>query len=158
MTGQRHYGRHAVRSDTCRARAERSRRESKDIYEEEGREKARGRGETAKRRMHWQRSFATPVTRCCIYSYTAAAPTPTARSLRVSRFDEGRPRQRVGEKRGEKKKTSLATVATCTFYLLWQPRPSLCLSPFLLFSYEPRAVQENTVTWKKGERRSEIVR
>lgn len=59
----------------------------------------RKRRENEKRRMHWQRSFATPVTRCRIYSYTAAAPTPTARSLRVSSVDEGRPRQRVSEKR-----------------------------------------------------------
>lgn len=38
-----------------------------------------------------------------IHTQKAAAPTPTARSLRVSNLNEGRPRRRVGKRRERKR-------------------------------------------------------
>ena len=136
------------------------------------RRKAEGNGwaeverENEKRRMHRQRSFATPVTRCCIYSYTEAAPTPPmARSSacipQLRRGKTAAESQRRGarrEKREEKRREEKDKLGNSghfyTFYLLWPPCLSTpALSVSLASCCEPRGVQENTVTPKKGETR-----
>ena len=130
MTGQRHYGRHTRREKRY---VHRDRNETKGrVKTFTRRRKAEGNGwaeverENEKRRMHRQRSFATPVTRCCIYSYTAAAPTPPmARSFACipasTREDrDGKPGER-SEKRETKERKRQA----------WQQWPLLYVLPSL---------------------------
>lgn len=169
MTGQRHYGRHAAREAIRAPRPERNQGESKDIYEaaEEGRGKRLSRGGKRKREtenapaaficdasntllhlfIHRGCTHAADGAQLCVY------PRASAREDR-----DGEPEQRERRERretGREEKDKLGNSGHFyTFYLLWPPCLSApALSVPLASCCEPRGVQENIVTPKKGESR-----
>ena len=121
---------------------------------------------TGNGRMHRQRSFATAVTRCCIYSYTPAAPTSTGVVLVVSSFDERRPRDREPEerrvrKRGEERRDEKDRLGNSGhLYVLPPPFAAALVAP-LRSSHlpaKPANRGEHGVTSKRRVSPSEIVR
>lgn len=140
-------------------RPERSEGESKDIYEEEGRdrlaeEERERETENALAAFICDASNTLPhlfIHSGCTHADGAQLACIQRRRGKTATESQREKREERSEKSGGKKQTGLATVATCTFYLLWPSRLSFRSSQFLSFYREPRGVQENTVTSKKGE-------